>query len=100
MNSFEYNGVGSGELKLSTVSTQSLREKLNRIYSAMHTHHGTFSSIGLFEYLWDLKELAILEGRQSVSVPASWLRELDDECQRAGHSAQQSSCCGSRTAIS
>ena len=101
MNSFEYDGVGNSELKLSTVTTDKLKEKLNQIYAAMRTHTSTFASLGLLEYLWDLKELAILEGRQSVSVPATWLRELDCECERvAANSVLRSSCCASRITVS
>lgn len=34
---------------------------------------------GLFEYLWDLKEKALLERRSTVEVPSNWLQELEEQ---------------------
>jgi hypothetical protein len=36
---------------------------------------------GLFEYLWDLKEKALMEQSKSVEVPSNWLEELSENAQ-------------------
>jgi len=69
-----------GDLKLVTVSTEALKDKLNQIYDAMRARPRATTGNGLFEYLWDLKELALMEGRNSVQVPNTWLQELDEGC--------------------
>ena len=68
-----------GNIKLVTVPTENLKEKLNRIYDVMRSRPRTLPGSGLFEYLWDLKELALMEGRQSVQVPTTWLEELEQD---------------------
>lgn len=67
-------------IKLASVSTNTLKERLNGIYRTMQRRPETMITPGLFEYLWDLKELALLEGKPSVEVPEPWLAELEDTC--------------------
>jgi len=73
------SGSNSGDLKLVTVTTENLRERLNRMYDTMRSREKISPNAGLFEYLWDLKELALLEGRGDVQVPTTWLDELEHE---------------------
>jgi hypothetical protein len=37
------------------------------------------SNPGLFDYLWEVKELAIVEKRSSIEIPSGWLEELGSE---------------------
>ena len=76
------------DMKLSCVSTEHLKESLNNLYESMHRKNLREKSAqaslmvtpGLFDYLWDLKELALLEGQRSVEVPEPWLEELEVSC--------------------
>ena len=83
MGSSRKNGVSTG-MQLVTVDTKSLKERLNRLYDSMR-HVSCRSSkgkelgqAGLFEYLWDLKEVALLQGKTEVEVPTTWIKELDE----------------------
>lgn len=60
--------------KLVSVDVETLKHRLNKAYSS----RGTLSNDSLFEYLWDLKELALMEGTQNVEVPSNWLEEIED----------------------
>jgi hypothetical protein len=60
-----------------TLPTDQLRDRLNRIYQAVRGNSRTLAVWGRFDYLWDLKELAVLEGRNCVQVPDLWLEELE-----------------------
>jgi hypothetical protein len=87
----EVNAMGSSRLnggvraeQLVTLNTEALKDRLNRVYDRLHRANDTrssksFSQEGLFEYLWDLKEVALLEGKSSVELPKNWLDELDQE---------------------
>jgi len=66
-------------VQLVTVTTESLRERLNRMYDVMRARSRDMSGSGLFDYLWDLKELALIEGKQSVQLPITWLDELEHD---------------------
>ena len=79
MGSSQSGNGNPGDLKLISVTTATLREKLNRIYDARRTSPSTLASSGLFDYLWEMKELALLERRQSVQVPTNWLEELEQD---------------------
>ena len=77
-------GVAPGQLI--TVDTDLLRDKLNRHYAHLHAqgrkgaaNEAPTSQEGVFEFLWDLKEMALLEGKESVELPKNWLDELDDQ---------------------
>ena len=61
------------------ITTDLLKEKLNRVYNRFHANAPSMSHEGLFEYLWDLKEVALLEGKKSVELPKSWLEDLETE---------------------
>jgi hypothetical protein len=63
--------------QLTTVKTDQLKERLNRLYGAVRTNMSAFSHWTRFDYLWDLKELAVLEGRNNVEIPEQWLDELE-----------------------
>ncbi len=70
--------------KLVTVTTDMLKDRLNRVYNRLHTgtdmrRAKSLSQEGLFEYLWDLKEVALLEGKSSVELPKNWLDELEQD---------------------
>lgn len=66
----------SGNEKLVSVKTAELKERLNRLYSGMRLT-GRKGDMGRFDYLWDLKELALMEGRPSVEVPETWLDDIE-----------------------
>ena len=63
--------------QLTTVRTAHLRDRLNRLYDAVRGNVTTISCWSRFDYLWDLKELAVLEGRNDVEIPEHWLDELE-----------------------
>lgn len=73
-------GSQAENLRLASVSTDLLKDRLNGLYSTMQRRPDIMITPGLFEYLWDLKELALLEGKPSVEVPEPWLAELEDTC--------------------
>lgn len=60
--------------KFVTVKVDTLRDRLNQLYNSRLT----LPNEGMFEYLWDLKEQALMEGSSTVDVPANWLEELED----------------------
>jgi hypothetical protein len=66
-------------LKLATksISTSTLKEKLNSFYASARSKVSGQSQKEHFDYLWDLKERAILEGKQTVEVPEEWIIELE-----------------------
>lgn len=59
------------------IETDELKCKLNRLYKSVRTHRPTDPSAGKFDYLWDIKELALLEQQPSVEIPCMWLEELE-----------------------
>lgn len=66
------------------LATEALRERLNRLYDSLHSQQRTskrdlLGRNGLFEYLWDLKEAALMEGKGSVELSKQWLDELEHE---------------------
>lgn len=71
-------GNSTTGLQLVTVSTSTLKDRLNRLYDTRKGQVKTISHSGLFEYLWDLKELALMERKSSVEVPSTWLDELEE----------------------
>ena len=72
-----YSNWSRKELELVTVNTRSLKEPLNKLYDTRRHNTTLFPNDGLFEYLWDLKEMALMEGKSSVEVPGNWLEELE-----------------------
>jgi hypothetical protein len=71
--SLKKNGGNAGE-KLVAVETAQLKERLNRLHKARTNKAAQTAAL---TDLWDLKELALLEGKPSVEVPRRWLDELD-----------------------
>ena len=84
MGSSKVSGGVRNEM-LITVTTDVLKVRLNRVYSQLHTSTDmrtstkSLSQEGLFEYLWDLKEMALLEGKSTVELPKNWLDELEQD---------------------
>ena len=61
------------------IATSQLKQKLNAMYVRKHVKHGTLEpAFEKFNDLWDLKELALLERRESVDVPESWVAQMDE----------------------
>jgi hypothetical protein len=60
--------------KFVSVEIDSLRDRLNKLYNGRLT----LANQGPFEYLWDLKEKALMEGSKIVDVPSTWLDDLED----------------------
>ncbi len=72
-----YAKLSEKPTKLVAVTTTTLRERLNKLYD--HRQHESHAGAdGLFEYLWDLKEKALMEGRSEVEVPSTWLDDLEE----------------------
>ncbi|MDX1989279.1 MAG: hypothetical protein SFV17_21515 [Candidatus Obscuribacter sp.] len=69
-----------------SVETGNLKERLNKLYDCRRGASKQLVQEGLFEYLWDLKEKALLEKRSTVEVPGNWLDELEElqDDRRAG----------------
>lgn len=64
------------------VATSELRERLNHYYSlAKDSRQREFKADHFYD-LWDLKELALLQEKDTVCVPAPWFDEIkSDESQ-------------------
>lgn len=79
------------QMHLVTVRTDHLKERLNKLYNVVRGNPKTYSYWGRFDYLWDLKELAVLEGKNAVDIPDCWLDELErvyvefGDCAGRGH---------------
>ena len=58
------------------LETPQLHERLNRIYKNLRNTEAREQK-RQFEYLWDAKELALLERRRFVQIPATWLERLE-----------------------
>jgi hypothetical protein len=69
-----YSSAAVKNPKFVTVHLDSLRDRLNQLYSSRLT----LPNEGMFEYLWDLKERALMEGATSVELPSNWLEDLED----------------------
>jgi len=82
------NGAHKAEKRsepgLRRVSTCSLREKLSFMYARSKLKNARFYQPRYVDYLWDLKETALVTGETSVEVPEEWLKELE---QFAGESS-------------
>lgn len=62
------------EPNLTNIETLKLRDRLNKLY---YSRRSKPDSDWHFDYLWDLKEKALLEGRSSVEIPSDWLDYLE-----------------------
>lgn len=58
------------------IQTLQLHQRLNSLYQQLR-HTSSVQRRLQFDVLWDLKELALLEHRQLVDIPATWLDELE-----------------------
>ncbi len=80
MGSSKLNGDVRAE-EMVTLETDLFRDRLNRVYDRMR--HGSqsrnLSQSEFFEYLWDLKERALVEGKPSLELPQTWLEKLEQE---------------------
>ncbi len=71
--------------ELVSVSTDALKDRLNRVYAGRRSQGKLLTDgipQGLFDYLWDLKEKALMERTTTVEVPGNWLEELEDDAPR------------------
>lgn len=59
-----------------SIQTRQLHQRLNGLYSKLRDASSERRRLQ-FDVLWDLKELALLEQRQLVEIPATWLDELE-----------------------
>lgn len=73
-----HSNWGRDDLQLVNVNTDHLKARLNKLYETRRHNTTLSANDGLFEYLWDLKELALMEGKPSVEVPSNWLEELEE----------------------
>ncbi len=65
------------EGELVKVDLSKLQNGLNKIFARQNRKELNKIYQDDFDYLWDLKELAILEKKQIVEVPGTWLSEMD-----------------------
>ncbi len=63
------------------VATSELRERLNSYYSTLRSSGKVDFKARHFYDLWDLKELALLQERETVCVPAPWFDEINGAMQ-------------------
>jgi hypothetical protein len=78
----------SKQLKSKAISTSLLKDKLNLLYSLPEFKRNAFRHEAHFDTLWDLKEMALLEGRSAIEVPEDWMHvldELEQEQQKSSH---------------
>lgn len=83
------NKQGNEEQDLTNIETGKLRDRLNRLYPGLRSSSGKTTAKSQFDYLWDLKEKALIEGRNTVEIPLRWLDELENhlglETNKQGH---------------
>jgi hypothetical protein len=65
------------EPKLKAIPTSLLRDKLNSLYSLPKFKRDALRHNAHFDSLWDLKEMALIEGKQSIEIPEDWIDALD-----------------------
>ena len=67
--------------KMVTLKTDLFKDRLNRVYDRLRhgNQSGNLSQNEFFEYLWDLKERALVEGTTSLELPQTWLEKLEQE---------------------
>ena len=61
---------------MQTVCVRTLQDKLNSLYRLRGKHQAAGQPRHM-EYLWDLKEMALIAGKSTVEVPKEWLLELE-----------------------
>lgn len=70
-------GIVTNETELVTVDLATLQNNLNKLFASKNRRQLSRIYQDDFDYLWDLKELALLEKKQLVEVPGTWLSEMD-----------------------
>ncbi|MCW5824646.1 MAG: hypothetical protein KIT34_17745 [Cyanobacteria bacterium TGS_CYA1] len=70
-------GVPTNETELVKVDIATLQDNLNKLFARQNRRKMSKLYQDDFDYLWDLKELALLEKKQLVEVPGTWLSEMD-----------------------
>ena len=70
---------------MKTICVRALQDKLNLLYRRTRGKQGAGQPRHL-EYLWDLKEMALIDGKSTVEVPKEWLLELE-HCESGTHSS-------------
>lgn len=70
-------GVPTNETELVKVDIATLQNNLNKLFARHNRRQMSKLYQDDFDYLWDLKELALLEKKQLVEVPGTWLSEMD-----------------------
>lgn len=65
------------------IGTDELKDKLNKAYCERFQKDRSRQKLsdGLFNYLWDLKEKALMEHQAQVEIPDTMLDELDSNTQ-------------------
>jgi hypothetical protein len=71
---------------MKTIDVRILQDKLNSLYYRTRGKHQTAGQPRHMEYLWDLKEMALIAGKSTVEVPKEWLTELE-QCEASSRSA-------------
>ena len=89
MGSSTKKNFGQSE-NLVTLTTDALKDRLNRLYESLRSQ-STDPTLdparrlvqeGVFDYLWDFKERALLAGQTSVDLPKRWLDDLEQSLPR------------------
>lgn len=70
---------------MKTIGVRTLQDKLNSLYYRTRGKHQTAGQPRHMEYLWDLKEMALIAGKTRVEVPKEWLIELE-QCEASNRS--------------
>ncbi len=70
-------GIVTNETELVKVDLATLQNNLNKLFASKNRRQLSRIYQDDFDYLWDLKELALLEKKQLVEVPGTWLSEMD-----------------------
>jgi hypothetical protein len=80
MGSSKANG-GVRTEKMVTMETDLFKDRLNQVYDRIRHSASSrnLSQNDFFEYLWDLKEKALMEGKSSLELPQNWLDKLEAE---------------------
>lgn len=71
------SGIPTNETELVKVDIATLQDNLKKLFDRQNRRKISKLYQDDFDYLWDLKELALLEKKQHVEVPGTWLSEMD-----------------------
>ena len=62
---------------MKSISVRTLQDKLNSLYRRGRAQDQAPGRPRHIDYLWDLKEMALIAGKSAVEVPVEWLVELE-----------------------